>query len=186
MEQPIVGFHKDDEDHWVVCLACGHNQHVRHDPPWINRLWVTTPEGRESRLGVKLDCKKCEEGVGDHRDQHPRELWYERAGAFSDGSGAVAPGYRVIELVFMLGALGPVLVSAYVSFATGEGHWFQRSGPLMVLFSVAVEYHRRRMAERSVPVEGKTACVRPGSSIFSPSSGAIFRMCVTWQLRLER
>jgi hypothetical protein len=59
----------------------------------------------------------------------------------------------VIELVFMLGALGPVLVSAYVSFATGEGHWFQRSGALMVLFSVAVEYHRRRMAERSVPVE---------------------------------
>lgn len=51
----------------------------------------------------------------------------------------------VIEMVFMICAMGPVVVSAYVSYLTGNGEWFQRSGALMVLFSVAVEYHRRRI-----------------------------------------
>lgn len=60
MKQPIIGYHKDEEDDWVAELECGHNQHVRHDPPWQLRRWVTTPEGRESRLGNELNCKKCD------------------------------------------------------------------------------------------------------------------------------
>ena len=40
MQQAIVGFHLDDEGHFVADLACGHTQHVRHDPPWQNRTWV--------------------------------------------------------------------------------------------------------------------------------------------------
>jgi hypothetical protein len=60
MKQPIIGYHKDEDDDWVAQLECGHNQHVRHDPPWQLRLWVTTAEGRKSRLGKKLDCKKCD------------------------------------------------------------------------------------------------------------------------------
>lgn len=63
MQQPIIGYHRDDEEHWVAELDCGHNQHVRHDPPWMNRQWVTTAAGRESRLGVMLECKKCDEGA---------------------------------------------------------------------------------------------------------------------------
>ncbi|MES1945551.1 hypothetical protein PC39_15589 [Salinisphaera sp. PC39] len=63
MRQPIAGYHRDDEDHWVAELACGHNQHVRHDPPWVSRPWVTTAAGRESMLGYGLDCKKCDEGA---------------------------------------------------------------------------------------------------------------------------
>ncbi len=63
MQQPIIGYHRDDEDHWVAELDCGHNQHVRHDPPWMHRPWVTTDAGRESRLGVTLECKKCDEGA---------------------------------------------------------------------------------------------------------------------------
>ncbi|AQQ66378.1 pressure-regulated protein [Microbulbifer agarilyticus] len=63
MQQPITGYHRDNEDHWVAQLACGHNQHVRHDPPWQNRPWVTTPEGRAEMLGFKLQCKKCDEGA---------------------------------------------------------------------------------------------------------------------------
>lgn len=31
-QQPIVGFHQDEEGDWVASLACGHNQHVRHNP----------------------------------------------------------------------------------------------------------------------------------------------------------
>ena len=42
MQQPIIGYHKDEQGHWVAQLACGHNQHVRHDPPMMVRDWVTT------------------------------------------------------------------------------------------------------------------------------------------------
>jgi hypothetical protein len=61
MKQPIAGFHLDEENHWVADLACGHKQHVRHDPPWMERPWVITPEGRASRLGMELNCKRCDE-----------------------------------------------------------------------------------------------------------------------------
>lgn len=63
MEQPITGFHLDEENHWVAELACGHFQHVRHDPPWVERLWVLTEAGRAAMLGQRLNCKKCESGV---------------------------------------------------------------------------------------------------------------------------
>jgi hypothetical protein len=61
MKQAIIGFHLDEEQHWVAELACGHQQHVRHDPPWQNRAWVITQEGRHKMLGVELECKVCEE-----------------------------------------------------------------------------------------------------------------------------
>lgn len=61
MKQKITDFEKDDEDHWRAILACGHRQHVRHDPPMTSRLWVLTEEGRTSRIGVELDCKRCDE-----------------------------------------------------------------------------------------------------------------------------
>lgn len=60
MKQPIVGYHQDEEGHWVAELRCGHGQHVRHDPPLQTRAWVMTDEGRASRLGVELDCLHCE------------------------------------------------------------------------------------------------------------------------------
>ncbi|MBW4935355.1 DUF3565 domain-containing protein [Marinobacter sp. F4206] len=68
MKQPITGYHRDQESHWVAQLACGHNQHVRHDPPWVNRPWVMTREGRQSMLGFELDCKKCDQAAPpDHQ-----------------------------------------------------------------------------------------------------------------------
>ena len=60
MAQPITGFHLDEESHWVAELACGHNQHVRHDPPWQNRPWTQTPEGRAGVVGQRLECRKCD------------------------------------------------------------------------------------------------------------------------------
>jgi hypothetical protein len=63
MDQPILGYHKDIQSHWVAELACGHNQHVRHDPPWMQRPWVTTQQGRDAHLGTLLDCKKCDDGA---------------------------------------------------------------------------------------------------------------------------
>ena len=61
MKQTIKGYHRDAEDHWVAELTCGHAQHVRHNPPWMERSWVTTEEGRRSRLGVELNCVRCDE-----------------------------------------------------------------------------------------------------------------------------
>jgi hypothetical protein len=61
MKRFITGFEKDDEDHWRAILDCGHRQHVRHDPPMTTRTWVLTEEGRASRIGFELDCKRCDE-----------------------------------------------------------------------------------------------------------------------------
>ncbi|WP_237067989.1 DUF3565 domain-containing protein [Microbulbifer guangxiensis] len=69
MQQAITGYHRDGEDHWVAELACGHNQHVRHDPPWQNRPWVITRAGRARMLGERLDCRKCDEGAPPDRSQ---------------------------------------------------------------------------------------------------------------------
>jgi len=61
MERRITGFAQDDEGHWVAELECGHRQHMRHRPPFERREWVTTPEGRASRVGVTVTCKTCKE-----------------------------------------------------------------------------------------------------------------------------
>jgi hypothetical protein len=60
MQQAIVNFALDDDGHWYAILACGHNQHVRHTPPWQNRPWVMTEEGRKEKLGVILECRLCD------------------------------------------------------------------------------------------------------------------------------
>ncbi len=62
MRQAVVGFSQDNEGHWVAQLACGHGQHVRHDPPWTVRAWVMTEEGRAAHLGMMLECRLCDEG----------------------------------------------------------------------------------------------------------------------------
>lgn len=55
----VVGFHQDDEHHWVADLECGHTQHVRHDPPWQQRPWVITEQGRAEHIGMELRCVLC-------------------------------------------------------------------------------------------------------------------------------
>jgi tellurite methyltransferase len=60
MQRKMVGFTTDVQGHWVARLDCGHRQHVRHDPPLIERPWVTTEDGRRSKLGQTLDCVRCD------------------------------------------------------------------------------------------------------------------------------
>jgi hypothetical protein len=64
MNRAITGFQQDDEGHWVAELECGHTQHVRHNPPWTNRPWVITEEGRKQMLGKQLSCKPCAAAAG--------------------------------------------------------------------------------------------------------------------------
>lgn len=67
MERPVSGFHQDEHGDWVAQLACGHNQHVRHNPPWTNRPWVVTAQGRQAMIGHPLACKKCDSGAPPDR-----------------------------------------------------------------------------------------------------------------------
>ena len=60
MKRRMIGFHQDEQGHWVADLECGHTQHVRHDPPWQNRPWVLSEETRRQYLGVTLDCVICD------------------------------------------------------------------------------------------------------------------------------
>lgn len=61
MVQRIIAFHQDEYGDWVADLACGHGQHVRHQPPFMNRPWVLTVGGREQHKGTFLDCKTCDD-----------------------------------------------------------------------------------------------------------------------------
>jgi len=56
----IASFRQDDNGDWIADLECGHSQHIHHNPPWTNRPWVTTAEGRASFIGHELRCAECE------------------------------------------------------------------------------------------------------------------------------
>lgn len=60
MQRAICGYRKDEEDHWVALLDCGHAQHVRNHPPLKSRPWVLTESGRKAHLGTPLDCVRCD------------------------------------------------------------------------------------------------------------------------------
>lgn len=55
----IYDFRQDEHGRWEALLECGHVMPVRHRPPYINRPWVLTAEGRNSRIGADLPCKAC-------------------------------------------------------------------------------------------------------------------------------
>ena len=55
----VVGFRLDEHGDWIARLDCGHERHVRHDPPWSNRPWVVTADGRAAAIGRPLRCSRC-------------------------------------------------------------------------------------------------------------------------------
>lgn len=62
MRRAIAGYHQDEAGDWVAELTCGHGQHVRHKPPFWNRAWTQTEDGRAAHLGTELDCVRCDRG----------------------------------------------------------------------------------------------------------------------------
>jgi tellurite resistance-related uncharacterized protein len=79
METTVTGFHQDGVGDWVAELACGHQRHLRHRPPWELRPWVMTPEGRASMLGQPIDCSTCDQ---IHLPPSARE--HKRTGTFTE------------------------------------------------------------------------------------------------------
>jgi Protein of unknown function (DUF3565) len=96
MQRRIIGFHQDEEQHWVADLECGHAQHVRHEPPLQTRPWVLEEETRRQHLGTTLDCLLCEAppAADEGRAARAREA-YEDArlrGLCEDGAEEAARG----------------------------------------------------------------------------------------------
>ena len=60
MKRAILSFCRDDQGDWVANLDCGHGQHVRHRPPFVNRPWVECETTRTAMLGIELDCPRCD------------------------------------------------------------------------------------------------------------------------------
>jgi tellurite methyltransferase len=72
VERPITSYHQDGVGDWLAELECGHNQHLRHQPPFQLRAWILDPEGRSARLGTPLDSAFC------GRAEMPDGLRWER------------------------------------------------------------------------------------------------------------
>ncbi len=75
MDRTVTDFRLDEENDWVAVLDCHHGRHVRHHPPWQERPWTQTEEGRRSMIGQTVDCPKCE------WIEMPEELVHDRTTA---------------------------------------------------------------------------------------------------------
>jgi len=73
MKRKIVAFRQDERREWIAVLECGHTQHVRHNPPFQERAWVLTPEGRQSFIGVAIECAECRIKI---RNAEPRDFYF--------------------------------------------------------------------------------------------------------------
>ena len=79
MNRKIIDFFQDEHHDWVAKLDCHHNQHVRHQPPFINREWVETEQGRAAKIGMELNCVRCE------RFEFPEGLvFYQKTPEFTE------------------------------------------------------------------------------------------------------
>ncbi len=74
MQRTITGFHQDHDGDWVAELSCGHDQHVRHRPPFQERPWVLSAPGRSGHIGTPLVCPLCD------RAELPTTLRFVRTG----------------------------------------------------------------------------------------------------------
>ena len=90
-----MGFHQDDEGHWVAELDCGHNQHVRHRPPFELKPWVLSDEERNARIGTGRDCPLCDRGGEAACYAH---LVCDECGAVLDSGGHRAGCSRAVSL----------------------------------------------------------------------------------------
>jgi hypothetical protein len=67
----IIGFRQDQDGHWIAELACGHTQHLRHQPPWQSRAWVLDASQRQQKIGQSFRCGWCAQAA-DNDNLVPR------------------------------------------------------------------------------------------------------------------
>jgi len=147
MQQPITGFHQDEEGHWVAELACGHGQHVRHDPPWQVRPWVVEDATRREHLGALLDCVLCEAersaGSAAYADARMRGLCHDGALEAARAAGTPRVGVAVI-----VRRDGKILLGHRLSTSHGSGTW-QFPGGHLEMFEDVDGCAMREVAEET-------------------------------------
>ena len=119
MQREITGFRRDELGDWVAELHCHHRQHVRHRPPFVQRAWVETAQGRNEHVGTELDCPLCD------RAELPAGLVVARtAGPYDESTlpAGLRRNHRVAD-----GVWGLLRVLA------GTAHFTMQSFPVMSL-----------------------------------------------------
>jgi len=86
VEQAIVGYRQDERGDWVAELACGHERHVRHQPPFQLRPWVLEAESRRQRIGTPLECGLCEQSASGGEAACLAHMLCPDCGVVLDGS----------------------------------------------------------------------------------------------------
>lgn len=124
MLRPIIGYHQDEESHWVAQLACGHNQHVRHTPPWVVRDWVTHLESRMAHLGQQLNCVKCEQHAPVDDRPLMGELGQPNSYSLAQALGNIlnAHGWTTSSAESCTGGL----IAAAITDIAGSSAWFEQ------------------------------------------------------------
>lgn len=126
MQQAIIGYHQDAEQHWVAQLACGHNQHVRHDPPWTLHPWVIQQEGRDTHLGLQLNCVKCDQQApSDERPDTGAHLLPANTASLAHSLGQILLAQHL--LVSCAESCTGGLIAAAITSVPGSSGWFTQS-----------------------------------------------------------
>ena len=122
MERPIVGFGEDEEGVPLAWLSCGHAQHIRHNPPFVNRPWVLTEAGRAGMVGKPLNCVRCDalELPDDFVPYDKTPLLSEADLAAPDAAQPTPPGIWA-RLVVLEGALRLRIPRLGVDLAVSPG-----------------------------------------------------------------
>ena len=121
MDRAITGFHLDEEGEWVATLACGHGQHTRHNPPFQERGWVLSEEGRGSMIGRALDCLNCNmpslpEGLAEYKCTKTLDEHSAPKGLLRNHSTKAGTWGRI------------VVQEGLLRYAIGEQSWILRPG----------------------------------------------------------
>jgi tellurite methyltransferase len=61
MQRRILSFETDEDGDWRVRLDCGHQRHLRHDPPREVRPQLSDPHAREEAIGQEIECGRCDQ-----------------------------------------------------------------------------------------------------------------------------
>jgi tellurite methyltransferase len=189
MERAITGFRRDDRGDWVAELDCGHDQHVRHRPPFQQRPWVETERGRRERLGTPLACPLCDraELPGALRLVRLSPDWDERTlptGLRRTHRLAAGTWGRIVlregRLRFTMAAIPPLEVELEGAGATqaippGVDHFVQPLGSVRLLIEfLAVDRQPGSNEGPSQPLDftsgGDPAC---WAGLLCPECGAV-------------
>lgn len=70
----ILGWRREAADTVVSTLDCGHDRHVRHQPPLSSHAWVLDDAACDARVGASIECLRCGQRLLPERAQSYRRI----------------------------------------------------------------------------------------------------------------